>query len=353
MKKALPLLLSMVLVLGVLSACGKEKEEPAASATPEATQSAQPSAATAKTGFAVISSIEKSKAPAGEDAGLAQADSLVVAVLVDEDGKILSCEIDAAQTKINFSTEGKILTDKATVFKSKQDLGTEYGMGKVSGIGKEWNEQADAFAAYVVGKTVDDVKGIAVNEEGVPTDADLASSVTVKIGTFIEAVDKAVANAKDLGAMITDKLGLAVTTEISKSKDATAEEAGLAQAYSSYAVVTTDTDGKITSCYLDGSQSNVNFDAKGAITSDLAAAIKTKQELGYDYGMKKASGIGKEWFEQADAFASYVKGKTAAEVKGIAVDEEGKASDADLVSSVTVRIGSLIELVDKAAAKAN
>ncbi len=353
MKKIIPLLLSVVIALGVLSACGKEKEEPSTSAAPEASQSAEPSEATAKTGFAVVSSIEKSKAPVGADAGIAQADSLVAAVLVDQEGKILACAIDAAQTKINFSTEGKILTDKATVFKSKQDLGTEYGMGKVSGIGKEWNEQANAFAAYVVGKTVDDVKGIAVDEEGVPTDEDLASSVTVKIGIFIEAVEKAVTNAKDLGAKITDKLGLAVTTEISKSKDATAEEPGLAQAYSTYAVATTDTDGKITSCYLDGSQSNVNFDAKGVITSDLKAAPKTKQELGYDYGMKKASGIGKEWFEEADAFAKYVKGKTASEVKGIAVDAEGKATDEDLISSVTVRVAPLLAIVEKAATNAS
>ena len=350
MKKVITLMLSMVLLLGVLSACGEKKEEPAASATPEATQASE---ATAKTGLAVISSIEKSKAPAGADDGLAQADSLVVAVLVGEDGKILACDLDAAQTKINFSAEGKILTDLATTFKSKQDLGTEYGMAKASAIGKEWNEQANAFAAYVVGKTVDEVKGIAVNEEGVPTDADLTSSVTIHIGDFIAAVEKAVANAKDLGAKSTDKLGLAVSTEISKSKDATAEEAGVAQAYSTYSVVTTDTDGKITSCYIDASQSNVNFDTAGVITADLTVAPKTKQELGFDYGMAKASAIGKEWFEQADAFAAYALGKTAAEVKGIAVSAEGYAADEDLISSVTVHVGPFIAIVEKAATNAN
>ena len=353
MKKVIVLLLSLVLVLGMLSACGTKKEEATESATPEATQSTETNEAAAKTGLAVISSIEKSKAPAGTDDGLAQADSLVVAVLVGADGKILACDIDAAQTKINFSAEGKILTDKETIFKSKQDLGTEYGMAKASGIGKEWNEQANAFAAYVVGKTVDEVKGIAVNEEGVPAAEDLKSSVTIHIGDFIAAVEKAVANAEDLGAKSTDKLGLAVTTEISKSKDATAEEAGLAQAYSSYAVVTTDTDGKITSCYMDASQSSVNFDTKGVISTDLTVAPKTKQELGYDYGMAKASGIGKEWFEQADAFAAYAVGKTAAEVKGIAVSAEGYAADEDLISSVTVHVGPFIAIVEKAVTNAN
>lgn len=351
MKKVIPLLLSMVLLLGVLSACGKEKEDPAASATPEATQSAEPSAATAKTGLAVISSVAKSTTAGAED-GLAQADSLVVAVLVGEDGKILACSIDAAQTKINFSAEGKLTTDKATTLKSKQELGEEYGMKKASGIGKEWNEQANAFAAYVVGKTVDEVKGIAVDSEGYPTDADLTSSVTIHVTDFISAVEKAVTNAKDLGAASSDKLGLAVSTEMSKSKDATAEEAGLAEAYSTYSVVTTASSGKITSCYIDASMSDVNFDAKGAITSDITAAPATKQELGFDYGMKKASKIGKEWFEQADAFAAYVKGKTVDEVKGIAVSNEGYAADADLISSVTIHVGPLTAIVEKATANA-
>lgn len=333
MKKIVALLLCMTLAAGTLAACGGEKAE------------------AAKTGLAVNTSIAKSK-PAGEEDGLAQADSTVAAVLVGADGKILACKIDAAQTKINFSAEGKLLTDISSTFKSKQELGPDYGMASASSIGKEWNEQADAFAAYAVGKTVDELKGVAVNEEGVPTEADLTASVTIHVGDYIAAIEKAVANAKDLGAKSTDKLGLAVSTEISKSKDATAEEAGLAQAYSTYSVVTTGADGKITSCYIDASQSNINFDAAGAITSDLADTPATKQELGNDYGMKAASGIGKEWFEQADAFSSYVTGKTASEVTGISVNEEGLAADADLISSVTVHVAPFISIVEKAAANA-
>ncbi|MFR3921799.1 MAG: hypothetical protein ACLTYN_07290 [Dysosmobacter welbionis] len=44
-------------------------------------------------------------------------------------------------------------------------------MGAVSSIGKEWNEQA-AFAAYVTGKTLDEVAGIAVDEATKPAEAD-------------------------------------------------------------------------------------------------------------------------------------------------------------------------------------
>ncbi|MDD3174820.1 MAG: hypothetical protein PHF63_14395, partial [Herbinix sp.] len=107
-------------------------------------------------------------------------------------------------------------------------------------------------------------------------------------------------------------------------------------------------DGKITSCTIDASQGTVNFDTKGVITSDLTVAPQTKQELKEAYGMKAKSSISKEWYEQANAFATYVTGKTVDEVKGIAVSEEGLTTDADLVSSVTVHVAPFITIVDKA-----
>ena len=68
-------------------------------------------------------------------------------------------------------------------------------MKGASKIGKEWNEQAAAFAKYVTGKTVADVKGIALSQEGSPTGADLTSSVTISVNSFIEVVAKAAENA--------------------------------------------------------------------------------------------------------------------------------------------------------------
>jgi len=67
--------------------------------------------------------------------------------------------------------------------------------------------------------------------------------------------------------------------------------------------------------------------------------------------MKGASPIGKEWFEQAKAFADYITGKKVADVSGIALDG-GKATDEDLTSSVTVTITDFIGAVERAAAAA-
>lgn len=360
MKKVISLALVLIFAVTFVAGCGSNSTSQSSTGTSTAASTGSAASSTAtnsesngdtvKTGLAVISSIAKSTA-AGEKDGLAEVDSMIAAVTVDKDGKIVKCVVDAAQTKVNFSKEGKLLTDVKTEFKSKQELKTGYGMQKASKIGKEWNEQADAFANYVIGKTVDEVKGITVTAEGVAGDAELASSVTVHIGDFIAVVEKAVKNAQDLGAKAGDKLGLGVSTNIAKSADV-GEKDGLAQAYSNYTATTFAADGKITSCVINASQTNVNFNKEGKITSDLKAPIQDKTELGESYGMKKASKIGKEWFEQAAALAKYVTGKTLDQVKGIAVNAEGVPSDAELTSSVTIHIADYTAVIEKAAATA-
>lgn len=341
MRKTISLVLILSLIFLLLVGCGQKKNEP--STSPSASQSGVNE--TLKTGLAVITSIGKSK-DAGEEDGTAEVDSTIVAVTVDKDGKIAACSIDAVQSVIKFSDKGKLITPLDTVFKTKQELGKDYGMGKVSSIGKEWGEQAKSFAQYVVGKTVAEIKGIAVDEEGSPTGTDLTSSVTISIGDFVQGIEKAVSTAKDLGAKSGDKLGLGIKTTMTKSTDA-GDKDGIAQAYSNYAVTTFNSEGKITSCIIDASQTNVTFTKAGKITSDLTQAPKTKNELGTSYGMIKASSIGKEWFEEAEALAKYVVGKSISEVKGISVSQEGTPTDAELKSSVTISILDYIEVIEK------
>lgn len=336
MRKLLSLILCSVLVMSIFTACKSDSKESNASST------------TIKTGLAVITDVSKSK-DAQDGDGLVQADSTAVAVLVDEEGVIKNCVIDVIQPKINFSATGELTTDMITEFISKKELGNDYGMKARSGIGKEWFEQAKTLEEYVIGKTVADVKKIALNEESKPTDKDLTSTVTVSIGPILGAIEKAVNNAQNLGAKADDKLGLGLVSNLGHSVSA-GEKDGLAQAYTHYAVITLDKDGKITSSIIDASQANINFSKDGKITSDLTADIKTKVEIGDGYGMKARSGIGKEWFEQAKAFSDYMKGKTVTEVTGLALNEEGVPTSNDLTNSVTVSIGDFLTVVEKAGA---
>lgn len=362
MKKQAGILLASMMVVSLAAGCGGQETAQTSAATEAATTTAaetdaetttaqetttaeeteaeteakEASAGGYRTGLAVVSSMGSSK-DAEDGDGLAQVDSVAAAVVIDGDGKIVSCKLDTAQNKMGFTAEGKVV--KTEEFKTKKELKEDYNMKAASGIGKEWYEQAEAMEAYVIGKTAEEIKGIAVDESNKPTDADLVAGVTVKIGSYKEAIAEAVENAKAEGAGEGDKLGLGIITNMDKSKDAEADAEGQCQAYSTYVAVTTDGDGKITTCVIDSTQGTVKFDAEGKITSDLTAGVKTKRQLGDDYGMKPASGIGKEWFEQAAALEEYFVGKTAAEVEGIAVDESDKPTDADLLAGVTVSIG--------------
>ncbi|SHL47649.1 hypothetical protein SAMN02745136_04980 [Anaerocolumna jejuensis DSM 15929] len=336
MKKGLALVLSLILVFTTFTACGK---------------SGGSKGEAIKTGLGVVTSAASSKNVADAD-GVAETDSYVAAVTVGSDGKIIDCKLDAAQTQINFSKEGKLTTDLTAALQTKQERGANYGMKDQSGIKKEWNEQADAFAKYCIGKTLDQVKGIAVSKEGTAGDADLASSVTIHIGDFISVVSKAVENAQDLGAKSGDKLGLGINTTIDKSTDAAADTDGLAEAYSYYTAVTVDSSKKITSCAIDASISDIKFNAQGTITTDITAPVQSKQELKDAYGMKTKSNIGKEWYEEANSFAKYVTGKTLDQVKGIAVNDQGTPSDSDLASSVTIHIAPFTGVIDKAVTNA-
>lgn len=359
MKKILALAMAAAISVFSFAGCGSPaassssaapSSAPASSAPASSAAASQPAASGVKTGLGVVSSVAEST-PLKDGKASAVADVTAVAVTVGQDGKIVKCSIDGVRAAIPFSDKGKLLVPATTAFQSKNELKEGYGVKKVSKIGKEWNEQAAAFAKYVVGKTADEVKGIAVNNQGQTTAPELTASVTIHVGDFITAVQKAVANAQDLGAGADDKLGLGVETTAASSADA-GDKDGVAMAYSYFTASTFAADGKITSCVIDAAQDKVTFDKTGKITSDVKAEQKSKNELGDAYGMKKASKIGKEWNEQAAAFAKYVTGKTADQVKGIAVSKEGKATDAELTASVTVHVTDFVTILDKAAANA-
>jgi len=111
--------------------------------------------------------------------------------------------------------------------------------------------------------------------------------------------------------------------------------------------VVTLKDGVITSAIIDGLQAKVAVDATGTIASDLTA-FSTKNELGENYGMVAWGGAMAEWNEQAASFASYITGKTAEEVAGIAVTEATVPADgSDLSTSVTIAVGGFQALISK------
>lgn len=302
-----------------------------------------------KTGLSVITTVAESTSATAEEEGAVKYDVTVTAVTVDDNGVIHSCRIDSIPATVKLDASGKLTSDVTAAVATKNELGADYGMVAYGGAIAEWDAQVAALCRYAEGKTVDQLKSGAVDESGkAPAGSDLASSATIYLGGFVSSIEAAVKNARHLGAKSGDELKLVTLNKVSASVSATAEEAGTAQLDADIAVVTAK-DGVITSCLIDSLQAKVSFDAKGTITTDLTASIKTKNELGADYGMVAWGNASAEWNEQAASFASYVIGKTAAEVAGISVNEATKPADgSDLATSVTIAIGGFQALIAKA-----
>lgn len=363
MKKKILICLCLTLLMtggGCSSNIPKDKDTPggkdnsAAADKPEETGSAgnetdDKSSEQVKTGLGVITLADDSQ-NAGDGDGTVSVQASAAAVAVDSKGVITGCIFDELQVKVPFSKDGRIIADKDMDILTKNQLGDEYGMKQASGIGKEWYEQADAFARYVTGKTLEEVKGIKVSEEGRAQEEDLAASVTISIGGLITVLEKAVENAESLGAEKGDLLGIWVDSSIDNSLDAS-EEDGVAALESLYTAITVKrkpgAEDKLTSCIIDGTQANIYFNKNGQITSNLKEEIKTKNELKDEYGMKAVSGIKKEWYEQAGAFSAYVTGKTKDEIDRIETKDD-RAEDVDLRASVTIKIEDFMDNIEDA-----
>ena len=302
-----------------------------------------------KTGLSVSVNIADSTSATADAAGAAKYDVTLAAVAVDDNGVIVSCVIDSIPATVNFDATGAITSDVNANVLTKNELGESYGMVAWGGAIAEWDKQVAAVAKYAEGKTVEQLKNgdIDMTTGKAKDGTDLKSSATIYLAGYVYAIEAAVNNAKHLGAQAGDELVLATLNNTKSSTAATAEKAGNAQLDADITVLTRK-DGKITSCYIDSVQAKIAFDATGTITTDLSAGVKTKNELGEGYGMKAWGGAIAEWNEQAAAFASYVTGKTAAEVAGIAVTETTKPADADLSASVTIAIGGFQALIAKA-----
>ena len=142
MKKLFAIALCVCMILTIV-ACAPATTPPTAT-DPVVTE------AEYKLGMGVVVSTASSKT------GLAQVDATVATVVTDKDGKIVAARIDVAQSKFDLGAD--FAAESTKNFKTKMELGSDYGMaGKVDnngdGVMKEWFEQADVYAKYVVGKT--------------------------------------------------------------------------------------------------------------------------------------------------------------------------------------------------------
>lgn len=95
------------------------------------------------------------------------------------------------------------------------------------------------------------------------------------------------------------------------------------------ATVTKDADGKVTAIEVDET------------TSDG----ESKKEAGADYGLKKASPIGKEWDEQVKFLEDYLIENGIDSVK---LNSDGYAESEDVKSGCTINLSNIMKAIEEA-----
>ena len=150
--------------------------------------------ALAATGVGAVSSVSVTPATA-DKAGSVSVYTNLCAVTQDDNGVITGVDFDAVQPAGAFDATGAAAEFNAAP-QTKNEIKEGYGMKAISPIGLEWYEQMDKLEDWCIGKTVEQVLAMELNEKGVPTDADLVSGCTVHINDQLVSLQKAAASAR-------------------------------------------------------------------------------------------------------------------------------------------------------------
>lgn len=261
-------------------------------------------------------------------------------VVLDKDGKIVACRIDAVQNK--FAADFDNDSFEFTRLDTKMELGTNYGMAgnqwssDNDGDGRilEWDQQAKAFETWCVGKTIAQVEdaGKAENLQNahdhmITTDADLlAAGCTIQIGDFVNAVVKAGNDEFKVTFKSEGNFTLGLAANNSDNGSKVADDVATIKMNVDIAATVVE-GGKIVAALNDAAQPQIVYDYDGAI-SDISVGkgadngLKTKRELKEGYGMagkvdNNGDGVKLEWYLQSVEFSKYVVGKTGAQVAGL------------------------------------
>lgn len=167
-----------------------------------------------------------------------------------------------------------------------------------------------------------------------------ATSVETSKPEVAEKVDEAVAATEG-----TYKLGIGAAeyNETSDFKDE--DHLGKLSLSTTVATVAVDENDIIQYVNLDAYKVDNKFDAEGKLNEDVEETtdLKSKKDLGDDYGMKVASEIGKEWYEQAEAFEQFAIGKNINDLIAGSLNE-----DEDLKTSCTIDVNGFVYAIANA-----
>ncbi|MBU3820392.1 MAG: hypothetical protein H9864_08520 [Candidatus Faecalibacterium intestinavium] len=339
MKKTNRYTISCILAAAMLlTACGKSGSGSSSSSgtTTPGSGSAQNQQSEAwRTGLNVQTRAES-------DDRTGEVNTIFAAVLLDEDGRIARVTLDELESSISADGSGSVTMPGE--YRTKRQKGDEYPLAAVSSIQKGWSEQVDFFGEYLTGMTAEQVSRLETDKDGYASEPDLLSGCTIKIEGYRDAVAAACKRAEAIGSAEGDTLSLGVeaTSPAGGTLKATDDKDASAEIDITAVVVTLDAAGRVTGALWDEAEPVLTVAADGMV--DAPDEVLSKLEMGDDYGMRKASALGKEWYEHSEGFCDYLKGKTAEEIEAIPSD----GSLADLESLCTISISDAQKALLKA-----
>ncbi len=262
----------------------------------------------------------------------------VAAVVLDKDGKITECKLDEAEFPVELKNGAlQVAVDLLTKGETEDYTLTDRDLGAGNTSNASWDDQVEAFCDYVEGMTGNQVSAIAATDGK----SEMIEGCDLIITDFISAVHEATKMAKAKNIAAGDELELAVS--VAKSGESTDAKP---QFDIEMAAVTLGGGDRITACITDTAQAKLTIE--NSLFSHAAGKMDTKRGKGDGYGMKQASSVKKEWYEQADAFDAYAVGKTAEELSKLSVGNDGKT---DAISGCTMAISGMLKNAVKAAEK--
>ena len=292
----------------------------------------------------------------------AQINATIATVVLDENGVIVDCKIDAVQNKYTIGD-----TVEFTSLLTKKELGFNYNMAAYGTPNwgttvKEWFEQAAIFEQYVIGKTAAELEALEyqeVNNHLISKDeALLNAGCTIQIGEFVDAVVKA-CNDEQATTFTTEGemvLGLGVNNADNGSTGNDFE--ATVKMNIDYAAVVT-VDGVIVAALNDAAQPQATIE-EGEVTGTAKLISKRDLKEGYNmaaYGSdNNGDGIVLEWYVQSAAFSNYLVGLTAEQVANLETAEVGghfiSTDEALLSAGCTMQITGIMDVVVEACGEA-
>ena len=256
----------------------------------------------------------------------------VAAIVTDADGKIVLCRFDCIDFNAKYTDD--VLNTTAPISKVAQGEAYDFYYPMPAGT---WFVQADALAKSLIGKTQAEVAAIALNEMGKLTDADLAATCSIAVNDLLKAVDNAFKSEHKTAFKSTAtefKAGVAITADVRDTANDGINNAKFTADFAATVLV----DGKIVANILDCTDVELKNIADGAAAEVAYKGTKREQGEAYDSYSFMPAGT---WYVQVDALSAKLVGKTQAEVAAIALNENGKLTDADLSASCSIAVSSI------------